>query len=45
MECFDLDKYDPYCEEVRALFENYGYKIKPTGYIGGVWQLTEEIIW
>lgn len=37
----DKDIYD----EVRAKYENVGYTIKPTGYIGGIWQLTEDICW
>ena len=43
--CFVLDKYDSDYIEVRNIFENAGYVIKPTGYIGGVWQTTEEICW
>lgn len=30
---------------VRAEFEKHGYRFRPTGYIGGVWQHTEEICW
>ena len=37
----DKDVYD----EIRSKYERAGYKIKPTGYIGGVWQLTEHICW
>ncbi len=37
----DKDIYD----EVRAKYEAAGYIIKPTGVIGGVWQLTEDICW
>ena len=37
----DKDVYD----EIRSKYERAGYKIKPTGYIGGVWQLTEDICW
>lgn len=37
----DKDVYD----EIRSNYERAGYKIKPTGYIGGVWQLTEDICW
>lgn len=43
--CFLLDKYDTDYAEVRAIYERAGYTIKPTGYIGGVWQLTEDICW
>lgn len=37
----DADVYD----EIRAKYERAGYRIKPTGKIGGVWQLTEDIYW
>ena len=37
----DTDVY----EEIRSKYESAGYKIKPTGKIGGVWQLTEDIYW
>lgn len=37
----DKDVYDEICEK----YEKAGYKIKPTGYIGGVWQLSEDICW
>ena len=36
--------YD-YRDEVAEVFREAGYKIKPTGKIGGVWQDTEDIIW
>lgn len=37
----DADVYD----EVRAKYERAGYRIIPTGYIGGVYQRTEDICW
>ena len=37
----DADVYD----EVKAKYERAGYKIVPSGYCGGVWQLTEDICW
>ena len=37
----DKDIYD----EIRKKYESEGYIIKPTGYSGGVWQLTEDICW
>ena len=44
-----LDPYkyllDDYASEVKLKFIKAGYTIKPTGYIGGVWQLTEDICW
>ena len=36
---------DDYAGEVKEKFKQAGYIIKPTGYIGGVWQLTEDICW
>lgn len=49
-ECYfacSKDNYSqaPFYEEVRERFESYGDRIKPTGYIGGVWQHTEHIEW
>ena len=38
----------PFCDyedEIRKKFRAAGYTIKPTGYIGGVWQQTEDICW
>lgn len=32
-------------DEIRNKYEEAGYIIKPTGYIGGVWQLSEDICW
>lgn len=43
--CFPIDKDNTYYWDVRRLFERKGYRIKPTGYIGGVWQLTEDLYW
>lgn len=34
-----------YADEVREKFRAAGYKIKPTGFIGGVWQDSEDICW
>lgn len=38
-------RFDDYASEIKAKFKQAGYVIKPTGYIGGVWQLTEDICW
>lgn len=38
-------RFDDYSDEVKKRFIEAGYRIKPTGYIGGVWQLTEDIYW
>lgn len=48
--CIDLDngttvRFDDYSNDIKKVFTSHGYTIKPTGYIGGVWQLTEDIIW
>lgn len=32
-------------DEVKREFEKHGYTFEPTGYIGGVWQRTEDIMW
>lgn len=37
----DADVYDV----VRRLYEMEGYRIKPYGYSGGVWQRSEIICW
>ena len=34
-----------YEEEVKRLFMEKGYRFKPTGYIGGVWQRSTDICW
>lgn len=34
-----------YADDIRQKFLESGYTIKPTGYIGGVWQRTEDIMW
>ena len=45
-ECeFYKYRFDDYEDEVREKFRQAGYVIKPTGYIGGVWQKTETIWW
>ena len=38
-------RFDDYAEEIKKRFVNAGYVIKPTGYIGGIWQRTEDIMW
>ena len=38
-------RFDDYADEIKKRFQKAGYIIKPTGYIGGVWQLTEDIMW
>ena len=32
-------------DEVKEEFKKHGYRFEPTGYIGGVWQRTENICW
>jgi hypothetical protein len=34
-----------YEQEVKRMFLDQGYSFKPTGYCGGVWQLSEDICW
>lgn len=34
-----------YYYSIKALFQKYGYSFCSTGYIGGVWQDTENICW
>ena len=47
--CFACDKDNyaesPFYDEARSRFEEAGYRIEPTGYINGVWQRTENIVW
>ncbi len=31
--------------QIRAMYKEKGYTFKPTGYVGGVWQETEDICW
>lgn len=38
-------RFDDYSDEIKKRFTNAGYRVKPTGYIGGVWQLSEDIYW
>lgn len=38
-------KFSDYAEEIKKNFLRAGYIIKPTGYLGGIWQNTEEICW
>lgn len=37
--------FDEFQDDIKAKFLSAGYTIKPTGYIGGVWQRTEDICW
>lgn len=32
-------------DQIRQMFLDKGYTFKPTGYSGGVWQLSEDICW
>lgn len=45
--CFGmLDQYkNPIDFEVKKHFKKLGYTFKPTGYVGGVYQHTEDICW
>lgn len=42
---FAIRTTNKYYDEIRNEYERHGYKIKPTGYIQGVWQITEDICW
>lgn len=41
---FDPRPWQQY-DAVKNAFKEKGYYFTPTGYIGGVWQLTENINW
>lgn len=41
----DIDGDSDVYSEIRAKYEKAGYRIVPTGYIGGVRQRTEHICW
>jgi len=43
--CFACDRDNPFYSEIRRMFEAKGYRIKPTGYLNGYWQLTDDILW
>ena len=38
-------RFNDYEREIERKFISFGYVVKPTGYIGGVWQLTKDIMW
>ena len=37
--------YDEWESDMRKHYKELGYWFEPTGYIGGVWQKTEDICW
>ena len=39
------DRYVDCTHEIKEWLRSLGYRIEPTGYIGGVWQRTEDIVW
>lgn len=39
------DRYVDCESEIKSWLISLGYRIEPTGYSGGVWQLTEDIHW
>jgi hypothetical protein len=41
--CFNVNRM--YENEIKQMFMAEGYTFKPTGYCGGVWQLSEDICW
>lgn len=42
--CFNPSN-NQYYDAVKRAFQEQGYHFSPTGYIGGVWQNTENICW
>lgn len=44
-EDFQYYRWDDYVSVIKSRFQRAGYTIKPTGYIGNVWQRTEHIHW
>ena len=40
--CFIAYEFEP---QVKEVFRKKGYTFKPTGYLNGVWQMTEDICW
>ena len=44
--CHKVDGVYIDCEdELKRIFKDAGYHFAPTGYIGGVWQRSEDICW
>jgi len=41
--CFCV--HPSYEHEIKNMFLAAGYTFKPTGYVGGVWQLSQDICW
>ncbi|NDD52323.1 hypothetical protein EBZ39_00325 [bacterium] len=41
--CFCV--HPSYEREIKNMFLTAGYTFKPTGYVGGVWQLSQDICW
>jgi hypothetical protein len=39
------DRYVDCTDEIKRWLKSFGYKIKPTGYVGGILQNTEDIYW
>lgn len=44
-QCYDTVSEGDLYEEMKKIYERAGYTIKPTGYIGGVYQKTMDICW
>ncbi len=46
---YDSGMYDgqhyEFAHEMKEWLESLGYRIVPTGYIGGVWQLSSDVTW
>lgn len=41
--CFSPDPRHK--DKIKQMFLDKGYTFKPTGYCGGVWQLSEDVCW
>ena len=37
--------FEEYRARIEREIESSGYRIVPTGYIGGVWQRTKDLVW
>lgn len=40
-----VHRFDDYSGEIKMKFTSAGYVIKPTDYVNGVWQMSEDICW
>ena len=45
VDCYDTVEDGDLFPEIKRIFEKAGYKIQPTGFIGGIRQRTMDICW